>query len=66
MAKTLYRSQTKKILGGVCGGLADYLDTDVNLIRLLFVAPTLLTAIVPMAIFYLVAWIIVPMEKSSG
>jgi phage shock protein C len=66
MPKTLYRSQTKKILGGVCGGLADYLDTDVNLIRLLFVAATLLTAVLPMAIFYLIAWLIVPMEKSSG
>ena len=66
MAKTLYRSQTKKILGGVCGGLADYLDTDVNIIRLLFVAVTLLTALLPMAIFYLIAWVIIPMEKSSG
>jgi len=65
MAKTLYRSQKKKIIGGVCGGLADYLDMDVNLVRLLFVAVTLLTALLPMAIFYLIAWIIVPIEKSS-
>lgn len=66
MAKTLYRSQAKKILGGVCGGLADYLDIDVNLVRLLFVGVTLVTAVLPMALFYLIAWIIVPMEKSSG
>jgi phage shock protein C len=65
MAKTLYRSQTKKILGGICGGLADYLDADVTVVRLLFVGLTLITAVVPMAIFYLIAWIIVPMEKSS-
>jgi phage shock protein C len=66
MAKTLYRSQTKKILGGVCGGLADYLDMDVNLVRLLFVGADLFTGFLPMIIFYLIAWIIVPMEKSSG
>ena len=66
MAKTLYRSQTKKILGGVCGGLADYFDMDLNLMRLLFVAAALLTALLPMVIFYVIAWIIVPVEKSSG
>jgi phage shock protein C len=66
MAKTLYRSQAKKILGGVCGGLADYLDMDVNVVRLLFVGVTLATALLPMTLFYLIAWIIVPMEKSSG
>jgi len=65
MAKTLYRSQTKKILGGVCGGLADYLDMDVNVVRLLFVGVTLVTVLLPMALFYLIAWIIVPLEKSS-
>lgn len=65
MAKTLYRSQTKKILGGICGGLAEYLDTDVNLMRLIFIAVTLLTALIPMAVFYVIGWIIVPIEKSS-
>ncbi len=66
MAKTLYRSQKQKILGGVCGGLADYLDTDVNILRLLFVGVGLITAVLPMVLFYLIAWIIVPIEKSSG
>ena len=49
MAKKLYRSQTKKMIGGVCGGLADYFDMDVSLLRLLFVAFTLLTAVFPFA-----------------
>ncbi len=65
MAKTLYRSQTKKMLGGVCGGLADYLDLDVNLMRLLFVAVFLITGLLPMLIFYIVAWVIVPIEPAS-
>ena len=66
MAKKLYRSKTKKMIAGVCGGLADYLDIDVNLMRLLFVAIALLTALLPMVIFYIIAWIIVPMEEESG
>jgi phage shock protein PspC (stress-responsive transcriptional regulator) len=50
------------MIGGICGGLADYFDMDVSLLRLLFVAFTLLTALLPFVIFYIVAWIVVPPE----
>ena len=63
MAKKLYRSLSKKMIGGVCGGLADYFDLDVSLIRLIFVIIGLVTALLPMVIFYLIAWIIVPAEE---
>lgn len=63
MEKRLFRSQSRKMLGGVCGGLGDYFDIDVTLIRLVFVAISLVTAIIPMVIFYLIAWIIIPMEE---
>lgn len=65
MAKKLYRSLTKKIVGGVCGGLADYFDLDVSLIRLIFVILALVTALLPMLIFYIVAWIIIPAEEAK-
>lgn len=65
MAKKLHRSQTQKMIGGVCGGVAEYFDIDVNLVRLLFVALWLMTALLPMLIFYIVAWIIVPIEVKS-
>ena len=61
MAKKLYRSTRQKMLGGVCGGLAEYFDLDVSLIRLIFVGLALLTAILPMVLFYLVAWLIIPL-----
>src|SRR5258707_12680721 len=35
--KKLMRSSTDKKLGGVCAGLADYLDLDVTLVRVLWV-----------------------------
>jgi len=63
MEKKLYRAQTRKMLGGVCGGLGDYFEIDVTLIRLVFVAISLATAIIPMTIFYLIAWIIIPVEE---
>jgi len=50
------------MLGGVCGGLAEYFDTDASLVRLIFVGVCLVTAVLPMFLFYLIAWIVVPTE----
>ena len=36
--KRLYRSSDRRILLGVCGGLADYFDVDATLVRLVFLA----------------------------
>ncbi|OGD21946.1 MAG: PspC domain-containing protein [Candidatus Aminicenantes bacterium RBG_16_63_16] len=63
MPKKLYRSRTKKMIAGVCGGLADYFDIDISLVRLIFVGLSLVTAIIPMLIFYVIAWIILPVEE---
>lgn len=60
MAKKLYRSYNQKMLGGVCGGLAEYLDVDVSIVRLLWVGVSLVTAVLPMTFFYIIAWIVVP------
>jgi phage shock protein C len=62
MAKKLARSLNRKMLGGVCGGFADYFDIDPALVRLIFVGLALVTALLPMLIFYIVAWIIIPAE----
>ena len=34
--KKLYKSNTDKKICGVCGGIAEYLNTDATLIRLAF------------------------------
>ncbi len=60
MAKKLIRLEDQKMLGGVCAGLADYMDMDVSLVRLLFVAVCLISAIIPMLLFYIIAWIVIP------
>jgi phage shock protein C len=57
--RKLYRSKTDRMLGGVCGGLAQYFNLDVTLVRVLFVA---LTIMGPGALIYLAMWIIVPTE----
>ena len=42
MKKKLFRSATDKKLGGVCGGIAEYLDIDPTVIRLAWALFTLL------------------------
>ncbi len=61
--KKLYRSRKDKMLGGICGGLGDYLGVDPTLIRLVFVA---LGFMFPPFIFaYLVAWLIIPQAPGA-
>ena len=60
MSKKFVRLEDQKMIGGVCAGLADYMDLDISLVRLLFVAIGLVTAVFPMVFFYIIAWIVVP------
>lgn len=59
MVKRLYRSGKERILGGVCGGIGEYLDTDPTVIRLLWVIFTLASFGVGI-LAYILAWIIIP------
>jgi phage shock protein PspC (stress-responsive transcriptional regulator) len=58
--KRLYRSRSSRLLGGVCGGIAEYFGWDPTLVRLAFVASLLLPG--PQLLLYLVAWIAIPYE----
>ena len=64
--KTLYRDTNNKVFAGVCSGIANYANLDVTLVRLLFLAVVLFTAIVPGLIFYVIAAIIMPVEEENG
>jgi phage shock protein PspC (stress-responsive transcriptional regulator) len=58
----LYRSTNNRVLAGVANGLADYLQADPSLVRLLFILTTLFFAGFGL-ILYLVLWIAVPESK---
>lgn len=63
--KRLYRSVDNKVLGGVLGGLATYLNWDANIMRVLFVVITIMTYFWPLSLLYLVAWMIIPPANTS-
>ncbi len=57
----LYRDETDKILGGVCGGLANYLRVDPTIVRLVF-------ALISFGagtgiLLYILLWIILPSKS---
>jgi phage shock protein PspC (stress-responsive transcriptional regulator) len=59
--KQLMRSRYNKKIAGVCGGVAEYLEVDPTLVRIIWLALALLPF--PGAILaYIIAWIVVPKE----
>jgi phage shock protein C len=64
--KRLLRSRTNRKIAGVCAGLAEYLDMDVTLMRLLWAVVAVLSGIVPGIIAYLIAWILMPEEPQMA
>lgn len=63
MDKKLTRSNNDKMVGGVAAGLADYLNIDPVIVRLIFVLLTLKGGIGP--VLYLVLWLIMPEAEDA-
>ena len=61
--KKLYRSKKERMIAGVCGGIAEYLDADPTIVRLTVAIGTLISVGFGILI-YLLAWIIIP-EKGK-
>jgi phage shock protein C len=58
--KKLYRSKTNKVFAGICGGLAEYLNTDVTILRLVWLLIVVFTGIFPGVIVYVLAILVIP------
>ncbi len=62
--KRLTRSNKDKMLGGVCGGIAEYMMVDPTIVRLVFALATFFTVVFPGILIYLIMWIVVPKEPA--
>jgi phage shock protein C len=59
--KRLMRSATDCKIAGVCGGIANYLDVDSTVVRLIWVLLVIFPVpLVPAILGYLVAWLVMP------
>jgi phage shock protein PspC (stress-responsive transcriptional regulator) len=60
-ARSLRRSGDDRMLAGVAGGIARYLDTDVTLVRVIMAALVLFTG-AGAAALYVAAWLLIPAD----
>ena len=56
----LFRDVNNKVIGGVAAGIANYLQIDVVIIRVLLVLGFFIPVHFPVFIFYIVMWIAMP------
>lgn len=62
MEKKLYRDENRKVIAGVCAGLADYFSIDVTIVRLIFVLTLIYHGGGTLA--YIVLWIVMPRRNT--
>lgn len=60
--KKLHRS-SNRILAGVCGGIAEYLNVDHTVVRVLYAALSLFTAGFPGLLLYIILMFLMPNEE---
>jgi phage shock protein C len=62
--KKLYLSDSDRKIGGVCGGIGEYVDKDPTLIRILFIL-VILFSLGFGILAYLAMWLIVPKKPKA-
>ena len=65
MNRRLYRSRRDSVLGGVAGGVAEYLDLDPSIVRIIWAILAIVTGGL-FLLLYIVMWIVVPEGSSFG
>lgn len=61
--RRLYRSNSDRMIAGVCGGLGEYLNMDPTVVRLIFVLLFLLAG--HGLLIYLILMILVPLAPAN-
>lgn len=65
-ANRLQRSTRSRMLAGVCGGFARYLGIDAVWIRILYAIGTVIFALFPGIILYVILALIIPSDDRTG
>ena len=64
--RLLRRTSQDKMLAGVMGGIAQHFGLDSNLLRVIYVVGSILSAAFPGILVYLVLWLVIPHEQSPA
>jgi phage shock protein C len=65
-ARRLTRSRKHKIIAGVCGGVAEYLEVDPTVVRVVYVVASLLSAAFPGLLAYIILAFLMPLPDSPS
>ena len=60
MAKRIYRLRNDRKIAGVCSGIAEYLDIDPTIVRMIWLAAVLLGG--GGVVAYIIAMIVIPQQ----
>ncbi len=63
--RPLRRSRSNRVIAGVCARLAHHFGIDVNLMRVLYVLVSILSAAFPGIFVYIIMWIVIPEEPAA-
>lgn len=63
--KRLTLSNKDKKVSGVCGGIAEYFDTDPTLVRLAWIILDIMTGIFPGILAYIIIAIVMPRAETA-
>jgi len=61
--RRLERSSSDRVLAGVCGGVAEYFDWDVTLVRVLWVVGSILVLPGAGVLAYVLLWLLAPEQR---
>jgi phage shock protein PspC (stress-responsive transcriptional regulator) len=62
LKRPLRRSRSQRLIAGICGGIAQWLEWDPTVVRVLYVALSVLSVAFPGIVIYIILWVIVPEE----
>lgn len=65
MDKKLTKSQTNKTICGVCGGIAEYLDIDPTIIRVIYLLLSFFSAAFPGLLLYIILALVIPNKADT-
>jgi len=60
--RRLHRSLTQSWVAGVCGGIAEYFDVDPMVVRVGYLAVTVLSGVLPGTLLYFVLALVIPRD----
>jgi phage shock protein C len=63
--KRLYRKENGKKVTGLCAGIAEYIDVDVTVVRLIVITLIIMTQVLPGLFGYFIASAITPKEGET-